>query len=174
MDFRGGDGERPSSAKAAAEPATASDAAEPPSATITLFYLTFTPPCIVHHLVWCPFVSRTRLYGNRESLFFFFDLLLQKWLCIGSCRWWNRVGSRWKWHVWVRRGSRSARGVTGWACQGPARCEGKVGSALSYGMEAHVSNFFWNRKSGLVLLSFGRPLLCASRYSSIALASKMM
>ena len=35
MDFRGGDGERPSSAKAAAEPATASDAAEPPSATIT-------------------------------------------------------------------------------------------------------------------------------------------
>ena len=33
---------------------------------------------------------------------------------------------------------------------------------------------FWNRKSGLVLLSFARPLLCASRYSSIALASKMM
>ena len=33
---------------------------------------------------------------------------------------------------------------------------------------------FWNQKSGLVLLSFARPLLCASRYSSIALASKRM
>ena len=36
-------------------------------------YLTFTPPCIVHQLVWCPFiwcpfVSRTRLYGRVESL----------------------------------------------------------------------------------------------------------